>query len=49
MSAKGLSVHFCDVRVTSGFPLISDIAGDDRDVSYLSDTDSFSANFRAAY
>jgi hypothetical protein len=29
--------------------LITDIAGDDCGVSDLSDTDSFSANFRAGY
>jgi hypothetical protein len=37
------------VRVTSRLPLLTDIACDDSDVSDLFDTDSFSANFRAAY
>jgi hypothetical protein len=44
----GHSSHFRDVRVTSGLPLITNIAGADRGVSDLSDTDSFSDNFRTA-
>jgi len=42
-------IRFSDVRAASGLPQITDIAGDDCGVSDLSDTDSFSANFRAAY
>jgi hypothetical protein len=37
------------VRVTYGLPLLTHIACDNRSVSVLSDTDSFSANFSAAY
>ena len=42
-------IRFSEVRAASGLPLITDIAGDDCDVSDLSDTDSFSASFHAGY